>query len=282
MTNNPPGVFSARKKDGTPYFRASITYKGKHISLGSFNDNASANAAYNTASAILGRTGDQNDRKPGISNSIPDKHETILSYDTADTPLSFTKWVMLINLRDNGIYCRGPIYLRMRYFEYYLDQKTVLRFSADELFYYTYHAIQRRGGHFFVSDYGSQLNILNRYGIPSHAVKKRDYYFRNGDEFDFRAGNIVIVNRYHGVLRETRRGKPYFTARIHVNGDMIVGRYEEEADAAIAYNKAADTLRANGFTINYVSNYIDDISDAEYHIRYDKIKISKRIKSARP
>ena len=76
----------------------------------------------------------------------------------------------MINLRDNGIYCRGPIYLRNRYFEYYLDKDTILRFDASELFYYTHHSIQRRGGHLFVADYGSQLNVYARYGIKSFAV----------------------------------------------------------------------------------------------------------------
>ena len=31
-----PGVYQAKKKDDTIYFRSSITYSGKHISLGSF------------------------------------------------------------------------------------------------------------------------------------------------------------------------------------------------------------------------------------------------------
>ena len=32
------GVFRAGKKDGTVYYRASLTKNGKHISLGSFSD----------------------------------------------------------------------------------------------------------------------------------------------------------------------------------------------------------------------------------------------------
>ena len=32
-----PGVYQAKKKDNTIYFRSSITYSGKHISLGSFD-----------------------------------------------------------------------------------------------------------------------------------------------------------------------------------------------------------------------------------------------------
>ena len=33
-----PGVYKTNKKDGTLYYRASINYKGKHISLGSFDN----------------------------------------------------------------------------------------------------------------------------------------------------------------------------------------------------------------------------------------------------
>ena len=186
-TSNLPGVFAAVKKDGSIYYRASVTYKNKHISLGSFEDENAAHAAYISACELLGRPVET---EAGTSPLLTDD---ILSHEAADTPLSFSKRVMLINLRDNGIYCRGPIYLRTRYFDYYLDPKTVLRFDAQELFYYTNHTIQRRGGHLFVSDYGSQINILNRYGIPSYAVKGRDYIFKNGDEYDFRAGNIVII-----------------------------------------------------------------------------------------
>ena len=31
-----PGVYKAARKDGTLYYRCSITYQNKHISLGSF------------------------------------------------------------------------------------------------------------------------------------------------------------------------------------------------------------------------------------------------------
>ena len=41
-----PGVFSATKKDGTIYYRASLTYKTKHISLGSFPTEELAADAY--------------------------------------------------------------------------------------------------------------------------------------------------------------------------------------------------------------------------------------------
>ena len=48
-----PGVFIAKKKDGTIYYRSSITYKNKHISLGSFDTEDQAHQTYNEASMIL-------------------------------------------------------------------------------------------------------------------------------------------------------------------------------------------------------------------------------------
>ena len=39
------GVSKTSKKDGSASYRASVTYKKKHISLGSFADEASAAAA---------------------------------------------------------------------------------------------------------------------------------------------------------------------------------------------------------------------------------------------
>ena len=44
------GVFPATKKDGTIYYRTSINYSGKHISLGSFASEEMAHLAYKEAS----------------------------------------------------------------------------------------------------------------------------------------------------------------------------------------------------------------------------------------
>lgn len=256
------GVYEARKKDNSIYYRASLTHRGKHVSLGSYETAKAARKAYLFSAKLL-REGDQK----------------IIDYDEKKCPIPFDKWVLLINMRDNGMYCNGPIYLRNRYFEYYLDPDTVLRFGADELFYYTHHGIQRRGGHLFVADYGMQVNILNRYGIRNFAVKDKDYYFKNGDCYDFRPGNVVVINRYAGVRRDTYRGKNVYTARIHVTADLVVGHYDTETDAAIAYNKAADILRELGVAINFSENYIEDMSSTEYRLRYGRLKVSKRIKS---
>ena len=257
------GVYCAARQDGSPLWRASITYHTKHISLGSYEDEDAARAAYELADSLLrGDTGYQ-------------LHE----YESRGTALKFAKWVALINLRDTGMYCSGPIYLKNRYFEYYLDADTVLLFDASELFYYTHHAIQRRGGHLFVADYGSQVNILNRYGVRSFAVQGRDYVFKNGDMHDFRSGNIVIINRYNGVRRE--EGTPgaggTFTVRIHVRGDLTVGHYDDETDAAIAYNKAADMLEAAGVRSNFNRNYLEHLTATEYKIRYERIKVGRGI-----
>lgn len=257
-----PGVYQAQKKNGEPYWRASLTHKGKHISLGSYESEELATLAYTEASELL----------RGSRTS-----EGVLDHDQDTAALGFAKWVAIVNLRDNGMYCNGPIYLQYRYFEYYLDKATVLRFSADDLFYYTHHNIQRKGGYLFVADYGMQVSILSRYGVRSFAVKNRDYYFKNGDETDFRAGNIVVVNRYFGVRSQTVKGRTVYTTRIHVNGDLVVGHYETENEAAIAYNKAADMVNAAGVDIEYTRNYIENLSPTQYRLLYDSVKVRRAI-----
>ena len=47
------GVFRAAKKDGSIYYRANITYRGKHISLGSFDSQLYAHYAYLEAGRLL-------------------------------------------------------------------------------------------------------------------------------------------------------------------------------------------------------------------------------------
>ena len=62
-----------------------------------------------------------------------------------------------INVRDNGIYIKNPIYLKKGFFLYYLTEEEILKFDVDDLFYYSEHKIMRRGNHFFVSDFGMQV-----------------------------------------------------------------------------------------------------------------------------
>jgi hypothetical protein len=255
-----PGVCLAEKKNGTLYFRSSITFMGKHISLGSYDNEKDANRAYLLAEDVL--TGK--------------KGPTVDSYP-ARCILSFAKWVILINFRDNRIYFKNPIYLKKRYFIYYLDKNTGLKFDVDDLFYYAHHKIMKRGGHLFVSDYGMQTGVLSRYGIKNYAVSGRDYVFSNGDETDYRYGNIEIINRFHGITKSVWKKAPVYLAKIHINGDYLIGRYRTELEAAIAYNKASLLLRNAGLHKKFPQNYIDEIDEISYASIYQRTRISKKL-----
>lgn len=255
-----PGVYTATKKDGSTYYRASFTYKNKHISLGSFDDPQTAHRVYRSAQLL-----------------ISSKNLSVEDYSSSNHCLPFDKWVTIINFRDNNIYFPTPIYVRNKYFSYYLSPSEELKFSIDDLFYYSSHKIMKRGGHLFVADYGMQVSIVSRYGIKPYAVEGRDYYFNNGDSLDYRYENIEVINAYHGVTFTTYHGKPCYKARIHINGDFVVGYYESAIHAAIAYNKAIDVLSANGFNKSFVQNYIDEIPASVYAELYSSIKIRKSI-----
>ena len=254
-----PGISTAYRKDGSCYYRASITYNRKHISLGSFDTPENGTAAYLEASDIL------NNLRRSVEDYNPSFH------------LPFDKYVSLVNLRNNGVYIKTPIYLYPGYFLYYLSPDEVLKFDKDDLFFYSSHTIQQRGGYLFVCHYGSQYGILSRYGIRRFAVEGRDYIFMNGDNHDYRYQNIKIINHYMGVFEEQRQGKVYYTASIHINGNYIIGRYSTSEDAAIAYNKAADILNQNGIPKQYIKNYISSLTAEEYQNRYNSIKISDKL-----
>ncbi|MBQ9199102.1 MAG: hypothetical protein IJ141_02865 [Lachnospiraceae bacterium] len=253
------GVYEAKKKNGMTYYRASITYRKKHISLGSSDSRETAQNIYTEA-----------------KNIIEDTSFTLEDY-TDSMKLSYSKFISLINFRDNGIYFPTPIYLKKNYFEYYLSTDIVLKFDRDDLFFYASHQIQKRGGYLFVSDYGSQYKILGRYGIKPFAVYGRDYIMSNNDEYDYRYSNIKIINNYTGVLMEEIKGKPVYTAVIHKVGNHIIGRYETEEHAAIAYNKAVDILHENGINKNYTKNYIVSLSKEEYLNIYEKLTVSDKL-----
>ncbi len=259
MESKLPGVFITTKKDLTIYYRASLTYRRKHISLGSFDTMIKAHLAYREAQEIL-----------------KDTSRTVDDY-SPNQILSFEKWISLINYRDNNIYFCNPIYTRQKFFYYYLSPSITLIFDIDDLFYYSSHKIMKRNGHLFVADYGMQYNILNRYNIKNYAVLGRDYRFINGNSHDFRYENIEILNRYHGIYRILQKGVPAYKVKIHIRSYYLVGIYSTETEAAIAYNKAIDILRKNGFKKNYNPNFIDGLSNAEYADIYTKLKISNKL-----
>lgn len=259
IVNMKKGVYEAKLKNGTVYYRASLTSGSKHISLGSYDTADAANAAYEEGKKLLS-----------------DESITLDNISFSSYTLSFSKIIVLLNLRDNDIYIKTPIYLQKGYFMYYLSPTWILKFDNDDLFYYGSHAIQTRGNHLFVSDYGMQYSILMRYGIKNYAVAGRDYEFANGDSTDYRYSNIIIINKYNGVFKSVIKGKERYTAKIHINGDFIIGRYSSEQKAAVAYNKAADLLVANGFDKNYALNYVTEYSASEYADVYSSIKLSKK------
>ncbi|MCM1494975.1 MAG: hypothetical protein NC089_04175 [Bacteroides sp.] len=256
-----PGVTTAYRKDGSFYYRASITWHGKHISLGSFETPEAGHQAYREADSILN----------GIKQAPEDYSEA--------SSLSLAKYISLVNFRNNGVYIKTPIYLYPGYFLYYLEPDCVLKFDKDDLFFYSSHTIQRRGGYLFICHYGSQYGILSRYGIRSFAVEGRDYIFMNGDNRDYRYQNIKVLNHFMGVQAEQQHGKTIYKASIHINGNYIIGRYDTETDAAIAYNKAADALTARGFQKQFIRNYLPQLSREDYQTHYRTISISDKIYS---
>lgn len=256
------GVLQAQKKDGSIYYRSSITFHSKHISLGSYESEALAHQAYTTASALLS----------GETVYQPDDYSS-----TRFPALPFQKWMSLLNFKNNGIYCKTPIYLRSNYFHYYLSPDDVLLFDVDDLFYYSNHSIMRRGGHLFVAEYGMQTNIHSRYGIRNFARPGIDYRFVNGNTGDYRYSNIEVINPYHGVTVTTEHGHTIYTTRIHIHGDYIVGRYNSLQEAAIAYNKARDILVQKGIPKKFEENYIEELSPEIYQKIYGKISISEKI-----
>lgn len=255
-----PGVFPTKKKDGSLSFRSSITYKNKHISLGSFSSAEHAHNAYLEAKEIL---------------SNPDY---TIEHHKESNFLPFGKWISLINFRDNGIYCKTPIYLKENFFLYYYNKELQYKFDVDDLFYYSKHSLQKRGGHLFVAEYGMQVNILSRYGIKNFAVENRDYRFVNGDHTDFRYRNIEVINKYNGVCQKQERGITHYVTKIHINGDYQVGVYTSETEAAVAYNKAVDFLWKQGVKKNFQKNYILELDEIEYAALYNKVSISQKIK----
>lgn len=263
--NHYEGVYPACRKNGEPYFRSSLTFRRKHISLGSFGTPEEAHSAYLAALKLID------------ANST-----ATLSHYQADSPLAFEKWVCLINFRDNGIYLGTPIYIRPRFFYYYLSPEHILKFDLDDLFYYSSHKIMCRGSHYFVADYGSQVNIASRYGIKNYAVDGIDYRFINGDNTDMRRENIEILNAYHGVRNIIKNGREIYQTHIHIRGNYQVGMYDTSEEAAIAYNKAIDILYKNGVTKKFVPNYIENLSPSRYAEIYSRLRISKKIQQYRP
>lgn len=261
------GVFRATKKDGSIYYRSSITLRNKHISLGSFDTEEKAHTAYKTASSVI------------TSNEkiTPDDY-SVEKYPILD----FRKWISLINFKNNGIYSKTPIYLQKNFFQYYLTPQDVLLFDVDDLFYYSKHAIMRRGNHLFVAEYGMQTNIHSRYGIRNFARLGVDFRFVNGNENDYRYSNIEVINPYSGVTVTTEQGRTIYSTRIHIHGNYLVGHYTSLTEAAIAYNKAVDHVWQRGCHKQFTKNYLESLSRDDYMELYEKITLPEKLLNYKP
>lgn len=259
-----PGVFIAQKKNGDIYYRSSITYRMKHISLGSYANESDAHAAYEEARRLL--------------------DDTSLTFHPQFVPsaLSFEKYVILMNFRDNNYYFKNPIYAYAKYFLYFLSQEHILKFDTDDLFYYASHKIMKRGGHLFLADYGMQVSLLSRYGIRPYAVEGRDYRFINGDPNDLRYENIEVLLPYHGVQIVAHPAQNRYKTVIHIRSNYVVGTYPTLEEAAIAYNKAVDILKKNGFKRQFLQNYIETLSPSQYASIYTEVAISDTIFQLKP
>ncbi len=266
-----PGVYITTKKDGSASYRSSITYKSKHISLASFSVEAEAERCYHEASLLI------EDNPPSFDQLVGIYEKNVFK------SLPFSKAVSICNFRDNGIYFSNPIYLRKKFFDYYLGIHEILKFDIDDLFYYSSHRIQKRGGHLFVEDYGMQLTLGSRYGIRPYSVEGRDYVHINGDSRDYRYNNIEVYNQYAGVrLEPDRSGPNKYKAYIHVSGYYTIGYYSTVVEAAIAYNKAAKILNSRGLEKKYTLNYIEGMKSGTYKVLFDTIKVSQTIYSFVP
>lgn len=251
------GIFQTQKKDGSVYYRVSINYRNKHISIGSTNTYEEAVKIYQWAWEIVRKN-----------------RYKVSDYLTLKPSIAFDKWVILINFRDKGLYFKTPIYLSKSYFTYHLDPATELLFDVDDLFFYSSHKIFRRGNYFFVNDFGMQLNILSRFGIRNYAKDGKDYHFIDGNPYNLRYENIQIVNPYIGVELCLKNKKNYYRAKIHILGYINIGYFHSPHKAAIAYNKAVDFVKRYLYPDrNYSKNYVDAISQEEIDFYYTSIKL---------
>lgn len=268
------GVYTARKKDGSTYYRANISYRGHHISLGSSVNEDEAALVYLQAKEFTAVPADETELPANIAAAT----EMIVNVLKCYPAVSFEKLITMVNLRDNGIYIGNPIYLLSGFFLYFLTPRDILKFDRDDLFYYSNHRIMRRGGHLFVNDFGMQVSLLDRYGVRSHGVNGIDYRFSNGDEFDYRYENIEVINPWHGVslVRDEESGAMTYRVRIHIEGYWSIGVYQDAITAAVAYNKAVDMAHAFGIDKNYATNYIVDLPAKRYTEIYAGVEISKR------
>lgn len=249
-------IYPTVTKDTTKY-KTYFLHETNKIYLGTYSSMELAQKAINEAEELMSQP-----------KNMPQFNTSVLDYK---------KIVSLCNLRDHKQYIKNPIYLHPTHFHYYLSEECVLTFDLKDLLYFSTYKIYKRGNYLYTQDSISQQSILSRYGIPNHSVLNKDYLFKNGDPYDFRRSNIEIINGYKGVSKKQKKEKILYTACIYIKTNLVIGHYESEIEAAIAYNKAIDILSKHYTVKEYTHNVIPFITKAEYKTIYDNLAISPRI-----
>ncbi|MDF2878260.1 MAG: hypothetical protein K0S30_1356 [Clostridia bacterium] len=226
----------------------------------------------------------------GLYNTVEDAENTLVeAKQIMEAPIDIThykcsyinykKFISLCNFRDHAVYIKNPIYIYTGYFRYYLSKEVVLTFDIKDLLFFSTYKICKRGQYLYTQDSITQQSILSRYGITPHSTLGVDYRLKNGDIYDFRRDNIEIINPYRGVSREYKNGKLVYSANIFIKHNVVIGHYTSEVEAAIAYNKAVDTLLANSTSKEYIQNTIPYLTLSEYRQIYDALEISPYIRN---
>ena len=201
-------------------YKVYFTYEKKKIYLGIYHSYPEAEAALASANKIM--------------------HLPFGTIDFTHPLIDYKKYVCLCNLRDHKVYIKNPIYLQDNYFYYYLSQDIILTFDMKDLFFFSTYKICKRGNYLYIQDTISQQNLLSRFGIPNHSVVGRDYVFKNNNPYDFRRDNLQIISTYKGVVKKTKGTETFYVASIYTDKTLVLGHYDSEIKAAIAYNKAID------------------------------------------
>lgn len=254
-------IYPVTKNDVTTY-RVYFVANSKKIYLGAYKNEVTAQRVLEEAKTIM-----------KASFGLHLMHDFLLDYK---------KQVCLSNYRDYSVYIKNPIYLHDTYFTYYLSKDTFLIFDNKDLFYFSTSHIRKRGNYLYIQDSISQQNLLSRFGIPNHSVVGKDYIFRNGNTLDFRRENLQILNAYKGVSQKLYKGNTLYMTHIFTTKNILVGKYESEIEAAIAYNKAIDLLSKEHANYHFVPNTIAFLTQSEYDALYTKLKISPRLLSTAP
>ncbi|OON96469.1 MAG: hypothetical protein ATN36_00750 [Epulopiscium sp. Nele67-Bin005] len=240
----------------TPKYKTYFTFNKKRFYLGSFNSKDEATQAAQEAYQIT--------------------HSNINLEKTNCEALPFNKVVILINFRDNGTYFNNPIYVRDNHFSYFINNEVELLFDMIHLFFFSTHKIYQRNQLFYTQHKFTQLSILNRLGIiPSSKVNK-DYFFINGNIYDFRKDNLKIIKNYFGVSTLQKDEKTYYRTTISMPNTVVVGTYESEIQAAIAYNKALIFLKEKGVETKAKENNIPYLTKKEYDALYHQVELSPK------